>query len=83
MYRRQRRILVRLEQNFSSAMQRSLTKRKALAILYGRHLIYYMTKTEVCSENDSFFGLRSYSFFSVGLDDILMLFKELIGTYVN
>lgn len=47
MYRRQRRILVRLEQNFSSAMQRSLTKRKALAILYGRHLIYYMTKTEV------------------------------------
>ncbi|KAG0623118.1 hypothetical protein M758_3G149800 [Ceratodon purpureus] len=47
MYRRQRRMLVRLEQNFSSAMQRSLTKRKALAILYGRHLIYYMTKTEV------------------------------------
>nr|XP_024389733.1 uncharacterized protein LOC112289041 isoform X3 [Physcomitrium patens] len=47
MYRRQRRMLVRLEQNFSSAMQRSLTKRKALAILYGRHLLYYMTKPEV------------------------------------
>lgn len=51
MYRQQRKVLVRLEQSISAAMQRSLTKRKALAILYGQHLRYYMTKTEVWSDS--------------------------------
>lgn len=52
-------MLVRLEQNFSAAMQRSLTKRKALAMLYGRHLLYYMTKTEVFSHSYLAFALVS------------------------
>lgn len=50
MYRQQRKALVRLEQGMEAAMQRVLTKRKALAILYGRHLRFYMTKTQVCSQ---------------------------------
>ncbi|CAK9199901.1 unnamed protein product [Sphagnum troendelagicum] len=47
MYRQQRRTLLRLEQGVGAAMQRNLTNQKALAILYGRHLRYYITKTKV------------------------------------
>eukprot|EP00271_Cylindrocystis_brebissonii_P002274 TRINITY_DN12770_c0_g1_i1.p1 TRINITY_DN12770_c0_g1~~TRINITY_DN12770_c0_g1_i1.p1 ORF type:complete len:792 (+),score=217.62 TRINITY_DN12770_c0_g1_i1:53-2377(+) len=47
LYRQQRRAALRLEQCSAAAMQRQLARKGALAMLYGRHLRFLMTKTEV------------------------------------
>eukprot|EP01018_Ginkgo_biloba_P034961 Gb_29975 [translate_table: standard] len=47
MYRRHKKAILRLEQTANSAMQRSLASKGAFAILYGRHLRYFMRKNEV------------------------------------
>lgn len=47
LYKHHKRALVRLEQAANSAMQRSLASKGAFAILYGRHLKYFIKKNEV------------------------------------
>ena len=53
--------------------------RKALAILYGRHLIYYMTKTEVCAEPNFFLSSKIMQFRLCLLGWNSMFIKELTG----
>jgi len=47
LYKHHKRVLVRLEHSANSAMQRSLVSKGAFAILYGRHLRYFIRKNEV------------------------------------
>lgn len=47
LYKHHKRALVRLEQAANSAMQRSLASKGAFAVLYGRHLKYFIKKNEV------------------------------------
>lgn len=47
LYKHHKRVLVRLEYSANSAMQRSLVSKGAFAILYGRHLKYFIRKNEV------------------------------------
>lgn len=46
-YEDTKRTIIRLEQTARSSLQRAMTSKGALAILYGRHLKHYIKKTEV------------------------------------
>ncbi|EPS66743.1 hypothetical protein M569_08035, partial [Genlisea aurea] len=46
-YEETKRTIVRLEQGARSCLQRDMTSRGALAMLYGRHLKYYIRKPQV------------------------------------
>ncbi|KAI5069157.1 hypothetical protein GOP47_0015458 [Adiantum capillus-veneris] len=47
LYRRQRKTLIRLEQGARASLERTLTHHGAIAVLYGRHLRYYIKRNEV------------------------------------
>lgn len=47
LYRRQRKTLMRLEQGAKAALERALTHREAIAVLYGHHLRYYIKRNKV------------------------------------
>ncbi|KAH7315032.1 hypothetical protein KP509_21G031100 [Ceratopteris richardii] len=47
LYQRQRKTLLRLEQGARAALERTLTHRGAIAVLYGHHLRYYIRRNEV------------------------------------
>lgn len=47
LYRRQRKTLLRLEQGARASLERTLTHRGAIAVLYGHHLRYYIKTNEV------------------------------------
>lgn len=47
LYRRQQKTLTRLEQGAKAALERALTHREAIAVLYGHHLRYYIKRNEV------------------------------------
>ena len=47
LYRARQRAVLRLEQSVAATTQRALVARGALALLYGKHLRFYMSKVEV------------------------------------